>query len=83
MRFILRKYIDAENAREALAMDETTPVHDVYLKDGEEPKRSESIKDLIGFRHPEPPSFGFEDEPQLRKVTERTSHRRNRCQKKQ
>lgn len=50
MRFILRKYVDAENAKEALSLDEKTPVHDVYLKDGEEPKKPESMKDLIGFR---------------------------------
>ena len=53
MRFILRKYVDAGNASEALAMDSSTPVHDVYLKDGEEPKRaSEPPRDLIGFYAP-------------------------------
>ena len=52
MRFILRKYVDADNARDALALDESTPVRDVYLKDGEEPKRSEAATNLIGFWHP-------------------------------
>lgn len=52
MRFIIRKYVDAENASQALALDTSTPVHDVYLKDGEEPKRNEAPKDLIGFYLP-------------------------------
>lgn len=51
MRFILRKYVDAQNAAEALAMDVGTPVHDIYLKEGEEPKRNEAIR-LIGFYLP-------------------------------
>jgi hypothetical protein len=67
MRFILRKYVDASNAADALALDSKTPVHDVYLKEGEEPKRPEAPKDLIGFWHPEEPSFGFVDEPNGRK----------------
>ncbi len=67
MRFILRKYVDAENAKEALSKDRKTPVHDVYLKDGEEPKRNDSPKDQIGFVHPEEPTMGFVDEPYLRK----------------
>ena len=51
MRFILRKYVDALNAADALRLDATTPVHDVYLKEGEEPKRIETVN-LIGFRAP-------------------------------
>jgi hypothetical protein len=39
MRFILRKYVDANTAAEALELDKKTAVHDVYLKDGEEPER--------------------------------------------
>lgn len=55
MRFILRKYVDAENASEALSLDSNTPVHDVYLKDGEEPKlRRTEVRDLIGFYLPPP-----------------------------
>lgn len=67
MRFILRKYVDAGNAQEALALDARTPVHDVYLKEGEEPKRDDKPKDLIGFWHPEEPSFGWDGEPQGKK----------------
>ncbi len=68
MRFILRKYVDAANAREALSKDRKTPVHDVYLKDGEEPKRNEQPKDLIGFAlDTETPIGPYDDEPTLRK----------------
>ena len=67
MRFILKKFVDADTAAEAIAKDAKTPVHDCYLKDGEEPKRDNAPKDLIGFRHPEEPSYGFSDEPINRK----------------
>lgn len=67
MRFILRKYVDADNASEALALDVKTPVHDVYLKEGEEPKRDTTVKDLIGFTHPEEPCMGYEGEPIAKK----------------
>jgi hypothetical protein len=67
MRFILRKYVDADCAGEALKLDATTPVHDVYLKDGEEPKRPDQLKDAVGFLHPEEPTFGFSEELQLRR----------------
>lgn len=67
MRFILRKYVDADNAHDALSLDEKTPVHDVYLKDGEEPKRNDAPRDLIGFRHPEDATFGFTNEPSAKK----------------
>lgn len=69
MRFILRKYVDASHAAEALAQDPSTPVHDVYLKDGEEPRRGgndEKQKDLIGFVH-DTPIGPYEDEPTLGK----------------
>lgn len=66
MRFIIRKFVDAETAKEALEMEPKVPVHDVYLKEGEEPKR-DAPRDLIGFRHPEEASFGFTDEPMARK----------------
>ena len=66
MRFILRKYVDASHAAEALAMDRDTPVHDVYLKDGEEPKREDKQKDLIGFVY-DGPIGPYEDEPTMRK----------------
>lgn len=57
MRFILRKFVDANGAAEALAMDSKTPVHDVYLKEGEEPKRSTEIKDVIGFLQKTDPNW--------------------------
>ena len=49
MRFILRKFVDADSAKQALALDKTTPVHDCYLKNGEEPVRGAVGKDCIGF----------------------------------
>jgi hypothetical protein len=52
MRYILRKYVDAPTAKDALKLDKSTPVHDIYLKDGEEPKRDSTPKDLIGFWMP-------------------------------
>jgi hypothetical protein len=52
MRFIVRKYIDADNAKEALDKEPSVPVHDIYLKDGEEPPRKEVT--AIGFRLLEP-----------------------------
>lgn len=66
MRFILRKYVDAENAKAALALDETTPVHDVYLKEGEEPKKESAPKDLIGF-HMQQDEFWRADEIRAKK----------------
>lgn len=62
MKFILRKYVDAASPAEALKLDRKTPVHDVYLREGEEPKTG-APKDLIGFRHPEEPSMGYKGEP--------------------
>lgn len=68
MRFILRKYVDADNAKDALKLDRKTPVHDVYLKDGEEPKRKDGGScSAIGFIHPEEPSYGYVGEPNCRK----------------
>lgn len=64
MRFILRKYVDADNAQEALNQDKATPVHDVYLKDGEEPKRpSGGTCNAVGFLHPNEPQYGYDGEP--------------------
>lgn len=53
MRYILRKFIDADSVSEAIAKAEATPLHDVYLREGEEPKRSEgSSCHAIGFSSP-------------------------------
>jgi hypothetical protein len=49
MRFIVRKFVDADTAKEALDKEASVPVHDIYLKDGEEPKRDNSPKDCVGF----------------------------------
>lgn len=48
MKYILRKYVEAANAKEALKLDRKTPVHDLYLKDGEEPKRDITTH-AVGF----------------------------------
>lgn len=48
MKYILRKYVEAANAKEALKLDRKTPVHDLYLKDGEEPKREVNTH-AVGF----------------------------------
>lgn len=53
MRYILRKFIDADSVSEAIAKAEATPIHDVYLREGEEPKRGEgSSCHAIGFSSP-------------------------------
>lgn len=48
MKYILRKYVNADSAKEALALDRKTPVHDLYLKDGEEPKER-AFTHAVGF----------------------------------
>lgn len=53
MRYILRKFIDADSVAEAIAKAELTPIHDVYLREGEEPKRGDlSSCHAIGFSSP-------------------------------
>jgi hypothetical protein len=49
MRYIIRKYVDAENVSEAINKEPKAPICDVYLKDGEEPKGTDEKKNLIGF----------------------------------
>jgi hypothetical protein len=51
MRYILRKFVEAATVAEALAKDASTPVHDAYLKEGEEPKGGggSSFVSAIGF----------------------------------
>jgi len=53
MKYILRKYVEAANAKEALALDRKTPVHALYLKDGEEPK-DRIVTNAIGFQWVKP-----------------------------
>ena len=52
MRYILRKFVEAETVAAAVAKDATTPVHDAYLKDGEEPKRGDGLTSAVGFSIP-------------------------------
>lgn len=66
MKFILRKYVEANSPAEALKLDRKTPVHDVYLREGEEPKTG-APRDLIGFRFPEEQSLGYPGEPNGKK----------------
>jgi len=40
VKYIIRKYVEASSAAEALKLDRKTPVHDLYLKEGEEPRGS-------------------------------------------
>jgi hypothetical protein len=60
MRYIIRKFVEAQTVSEAIAADAKTPVHDCYLKEGEEPKESKSRIEAIGFLIP---SCGEEKEP--------------------
>jgi hypothetical protein len=41
MRFVIRKYIDATTVKEAIDKEPETPIHDCYLKEGEEPPKSQ------------------------------------------
>lgn len=48
MKYIIRKFVDAETVQDAIKKDRRTPVHDCYLKDGEHPK-DERLESAIGF----------------------------------
>lgn len=50
MKYILRKFVEAETVAAALLKDSSTPVHDAYLKEGEEPKHPDGSVAAIGFR---------------------------------
>ena len=52
MRYILRKFIDADSVLEAIAKEPAAPLHDVYLKEGEEPKPGAGSCSAIGFFNP-------------------------------
>jgi hypothetical protein len=54
MKYIIRKFVDASTVQEAIRMDRKTPVHDCYLKEGEE-MHEQSSTSAIGF-HAEPES---------------------------
>lgn len=49
MRYILRKFVDAPNAAEAIRMDRKTPAHDCYMREPEQSPNQEL-----------PPAIGFE-----------------------
>lgn len=57
MKYIIRKYVTAKDAESALKLDKDTPVHDLYLKDGQEPD-DDKVTNAIGFATVNP----FEDE---------------------
>ena len=62
-RFILRKLVDAETVTAALALDSSTPVHEIFM---DESKSSTSMADAIGFKYPEEPGW-YDGEPQGRR----------------
>lgn len=49
MKYIIRKFVDAETVQDAIRLDRKTPVHDCYLKDGEQPEGGMNTS-LIGFQ---------------------------------
>ena len=51
MRYVVRKFIDAKSVQEAIRLDRKTPVHDCYLKDGEQTAESSQVS-AIGFQMP-------------------------------
>lgn len=53
MRYIIRKFIDADTVEQALVKEKKTPVHDAYLKEGQEPDgRDGEGCSAIGFYVP-------------------------------
>lgn len=52
MRYILRKFVDADTVEQAVALDKNCPVHDAYLKEGEQPKEPPSSVSAVGFSVP-------------------------------
>lgn len=49
--FVVRKYIKATSAAQAIRKDKTTPVHDVWVDDD---WKKQSLTDAIGFHTIEP-----------------------------
>jgi len=49
--FIVRKYIIASSAKEAIHKDKTTPVDDVYIDSDFQKKQFEQLASGIGFSH--------------------------------
>jgi hypothetical protein len=44
--YIIKKIVRAASAREAISLDQTTPVHEVYPRDYD---KSEKLESAIGF----------------------------------
>jgi hypothetical protein len=55
MRYILRKFVEAETALEAINKDLETPVHDCGLKDDDEAGKINTH--AVGFQLPDPPEM--------------------------
>ena len=47
--YIVRKYIKADNAAQAIRKDKTTPVHDVWISDEWKEKQHQHLASAIGF----------------------------------
>lgn len=52
MRYIIRKFVDAQTVAEAISKEPQTPIHDAYLKEGEEPNESGGYCSAVGFGVP-------------------------------
>lgn len=51
--YVLKKHVRADGAAEALALDTTTPVHEVFLS-ADKPER---LPDAVGFQIVQPDDF--------------------------
>ena len=58
MKYILRKFVEAETVQDAIRLDRRTPVHDCYLKAGEQP--SADMGYAIGFQTPRDSDVPYE-----------------------
>lgn len=47
--YIIRKYIKASSAQEAIKLDKTTPVDDVWVDDNWKKKEEQNLASAIGF----------------------------------
>ena len=47
--YIVRKYIKATNAAQAIRKDKTTPVHDVWISEEWKEKQHQHLTNAIGF----------------------------------
>ena len=64
-RYILKKFVFAKSAREALSMDKKAPVVDVYVDVDYIKQQKEQMASAIGFddgHRPGPPEIEGEDE---------------------